>query len=69
MNENVLVELSDQQREVLLRGLRYVKSSARLTVYDPTPESVEKRDNQIKEIEFLVDHLNAAPTQGAAASV
>lgn len=69
MSENVIVELSDQQREVLLQGLRYVKSSIRLHVCDPTEDSVEQRQSQISEIESLVDHLNAAPAQGAAANV
>ncbi len=66
MSEKLTVELSGDQREVLLRGLRFVRSSLMLDVYDPTPELVEKRNSQLREVAALAEHLTNAPVVEAA---
>lgn len=57
MSQNLNVELTESQRDVLLQGLRFVRSSIMLDVYDPTPELVEKRQIRLKDITSLTDQL------------
>ncbi|MDA0833601.1 MAG: hypothetical protein O2955_05885 [Planctomycetota bacterium] len=69
MSDTYLMELNEQQREVILQGLRYVKSSLRLDVYDPTPELVEKRQRSLQEVFDLETQLQTSRTGGSAANV
>lgn len=61
MSDLLTFELSTEQREVLLRGLRYVRSSIMLDVEDPTPELVESRRTQLTKVAVLSDLLNGKP--------
>jgi len=58
MSENVTVALTKRDRDILLRGLRYVRSSLMLDVHDPDPELDADRENQLQQIQSLVDQLN-----------
>ncbi len=58
MSENVTVALTKRERDILLRGLRYVRSSLMLDVQDPDPELDADRENQLQQIQSLVDQLN-----------
>ncbi|MFN0197750.1 MAG: hypothetical protein ACKVT0_13480 [Planctomycetaceae bacterium] len=69
MSEAYLMELNEKQRDVVLQGLRYVKSSLRLDTYDPTPELVEKRQRSLQEVFALETQLQTARTGGSAANV
>lgn len=60
MGETLHVGLNESQRELLLRGLRYVRSSVLLEVVDPTPEVEAERSSQLQQINTLVSHLNSA---------
>jgi hypothetical protein len=60
MGETLHVGLNESQRELLLRGLRYVRSSVLLEVVDPTPEVEAERSNQLQQINTLVGRLNSA---------
>ena len=60
MGETLHVGLNESQRELLLRGLRYVRSSVLLEVVDPTPEVEAERSNQLQQINTLVSRLNSA---------
>ncbi|MEX0725365.1 MAG: hypothetical protein WEB58_02015 [Planctomycetaceae bacterium] len=66
MSDTYLMELNEQQREVILQGLRYVKSSLRLDIYDPTPELVEKRQRSLQEVFDLETKLQTSRTGGSA---
>lgn len=67
MSDNVTVELTKEQREVLLRGLRFVRSSIMLDVHNPTPESDTERTSQLQSISRLVNQLNGvAPSHSAS---
>jgi hypothetical protein len=66
MGENLTVGLSNDQRELLLRGLRYVRSAVLLEMEEPTPEYVAGRNSQLNEIESLVEQLNG-PEHAASA--
>ena len=46
MGENLTVGLTNDQRELLLRGLRYVRSAVLLEMDEPTPEFVAGRTSQ-----------------------
>lgn len=66
MNQSVTLDLDHQERDILLRGLRFVRSSIRLHVEDPTAETVEQRRGAIAEIEELIARLEGSPRQTAA---
>lgn len=66
MNDAISVDLDHQERDILLRGLRHVRSSVALAVCDPTPESQEQKDQDIREIEALMDRLNGSQKQSVA---
>jgi len=69
MGETLHVGLNDSQRELLLRGLRYVRSSVLLEVREPTPEVVADRTGQLQEINALVNQLSGARPPREAAKV
>ena len=58
MSNEMSIDLTDDQRKVLLKGLRYVRSSLMLEMNDPTPESERKRDDQLREIAALAGRLS-----------
>ncbi len=62
MSETTVVELSERQRELLLQGLRYVRSSVMLDIDDrPTADSQKRRATRLQEIASLVDRLTGSP--------
>ena len=68
MNETLTIGLTKQQRDLLLRGLRYVRSSVLLEPRDPSPEVDTDRRSQITEIADLVRTLSGAESKTAAVS-
>ncbi len=60
MSEALTVGLTKQQRDLILRGLRYVRSSVLLEPRDPSPEVDEDRRSQLSVISELVSHLASA---------
>ena len=69
MSETLSVGLTEQQREILLRGLRFVRSAVALEVYDSTPETDAERKNKLREIRQLAEYLEGVRPAGAAARV
>lgn len=67
MSELIHLELSDLQRELLLRGLRYVRSSRMLEIRDTDDTSAEERTTELTEIRHLVAMLDQKA--GTAATV
>lgn len=61
MSDLLTFELDKDQREVLLRGLRYVRSSVMLTPQEPTSEVVEGRSEELKKLAALSDLLSGKP--------
>lgn len=62
MTETITLEVTKEQKEILLRGLRFVRSSAMLNMNDlPTPESEEERRSEIRQVTELTEHLSRAP--------
>ena len=66
MNEAIQVELSKSEKDVLLRGLRYVRSAIMLDVRDPQEEDEQRRAGELDDIAGLVERLNAAPVVNTA---
>ena len=60
MSESLNIGLTNDQRDLLLQGLRFVRSSVLLEIHDPTPEIVETREGQLHEIETLVEQLSGS---------
>jgi len=58
MSDLLTFELSNEQRECLLRGLRYVRSSIMLDPEDPTPELIENRQKQLRKLSDLTSLLS-----------
>lgn len=67
MNDPLHLELTNRQRELLLRGLRYVRSSRMLEIRE-TPDTIAKeRRSELNEIRHLVEMLDQKT--GKAATV
>jgi hypothetical protein len=69
MSEPMNVGLTEEQREILLKGLRFVRSAVALEVYDSTPETDAQRSSKLREIRQLADYLEGVRPAGAAARV
>ncbi len=66
MSETMTLELTEKQRQLLLRGLSYVRSSIMLQIQDPTPEYVQQREAQLREVEELQQQLERTKANSAA---
>ena len=61
-----IVELTDEQRKMVLRGLRYVRSHVLLDPADPHPEVVAKREKDLEEVVELVTKIEGAAAEPAS---
>ena len=58
MSEKLNVELSERQRELLLRGLRFVRSSRMLEFRDVSDLTDDQRRDELLEIRQLAEMLD-----------
>jgi hypothetical protein len=58
MSESIQLELTDRQRDLLLRGLRYVRSSRMLEIRETPDTDAEERKSELSEIRHLVEMLD-----------
>lgn len=59
MNETITLELTKDQKEILLRGLRFVRSSIMLDINDlPTNESETERGANLRQVTELTEHVS-----------
>ena len=62
MNETITLEVTKDQKEILMRGLRFVRSQILLDINDlPDNESDEKRRADARRVAELTERLNRAP--------
>lgn len=62
MSESITLELTKDQKEILLKGLRFVRSSIMLDINDlPTNESEDERRANLRQVTELTEHVNRAP--------
>ncbi|MBC7964533.1 MAG: hypothetical protein H7Z17_01310 [Fuerstia sp.] len=55
--------MSTHERDVLLRGLRYVRSSIMLELREPTKEDTYRRSMDLDEIHMLCQRLESTDPQ------
>lgn len=63
MAESSTVELTKLQRDLVLQGLRYVRSSRRLEFRDPLAPSDEQREAELREVAILMGQLEGTPAK------
>lgn len=69
MSEKLNVELNDRQRELLLRGLRFVRSSRMLEFRDSSDITEDDRKVELSEIRQLVEMLDVKTRRSEPAAV
>ncbi len=57
MNDLLHLELTDRQRELLLRGLRFVRSSRMLEIRDSSDLTDDQRKDELGELRQLSELL------------
>jgi len=62
MSDSLTVGLTETQRNLLLRGLNYVRNSVMLEMREPSPEVTKDRTLRLHEIEMLADTLRVSET-------
>jgi hypothetical protein len=62
MSESLQIGINPEQREMILRGLRFVRSSVLLEMRNPTEDEADPRETRLREIEDLVEQLGGART-------
>ncbi len=61
MNETISLDVTKEQRDILLRGLRFVRSSIMLDINDlPTSQSDDERRVGLRQVTELTEHLSRA---------
>ena len=68
MNEMTQVELTTAQRDLLLRGLQFVRSSVKLSLGESRLPD-EQRTEQLEAIEALEEHLRGNLANQASANL
>ena len=64
MNSLLQVELTSHERDVLIRGLRYVRSAILLETRDPDPADENFRSGQLNQIQSLSERLQSSDALG-----
>jgi hypothetical protein len=61
MADSLTLELTRQQRDLVLQGLRYVRSSRRLEFREPLGPPDEQREADLREVAVLMSQLEGKP--------
>ncbi|HEY3968928.1 MAG TPA: hypothetical protein VGM05_30545 [Planctomycetaceae bacterium] len=67
MSEPMTLELTQQQRDLVLEGLRYIRSSRRFEFREPLNPQNERRDADLRVIAELMGQLDPAQVSTARA--
>jgi len=57
--QEVLSGVTEKQKDLLLRGLRFVRSSVKLGMTTPTDDVVAKRTDDLQQVEALIGQIEA----------
>lgn len=60
--QEVIGDVTAQQKELLLRGLRFVRSSVKLGMSLPTEEIDSQRSADLQQVEALIAQIDAVDT-------
>lgn len=63
---NTTIQITPEQREILLAGLRYVRSSIALEVKDWSEDVEAERDRQYEELDQIEAMLTGSSTTATA---
>jgi hypothetical protein len=63
---NTTIQITPEQREILLAGLRYVRSSVALEVKDWSDDVEAERDRQYEELDAIESMLTGSSTTATA---
>lgn len=66
MTDTQTVGLSQDQVEIVLRGLRFVRSAISMELTEYTEEGATKRSRQLREVDALVRQLGGKGERVAA---
>ncbi len=69
MSDLLQLELTDRQRELLLRGLRFVRSSRMLEIRDSSDITDDERKDELGELRELSDLLGQKAAVAKPATV
>jgi hypothetical protein len=69
MSAPLQLELNDRQRDILMRGLRFVRSSRMLEMRDTSEVTEEQRHDELTEIRQLYDLLDMKQRKHERAAV
>jgi hypothetical protein len=58
MSDFMTLELNAEQREILLKGIQWMRSRAKLTPMDPTDHVLESRATELHKLDGLAQILN-----------
>ncbi|RPI89329.1 MAG: hypothetical protein EHM42_03190 [Planctomycetaceae bacterium] len=58
MSDSLALDLNSKQRDLVLEGLRYIRSARRLAFRDPLAPPAEKRASELREIVELMGQLD-----------
>ena len=67
MTDRLTVELTAEQRKLLLRGLQHMRSPVLLEMRMPSAEVTADREEQLEHIQSLVSRLEDSRPASAAA--
>ncbi len=60
--QEVMNGVTEQQKDLLLRGLRFVRSSVKLGMSTPTAENNESRSSDLQQVEALIAQIDSLGT-------
>ena len=60
MDSLIHVDLTEQERKIIMKGLRYVRSSIMLETREPTDDNVRGRSVALDEIQMLSQRLDVS---------
>lgn len=67
MTDSQNLGLTNEQREIILRGLRFVRSAISMELLDPSEKTDSRRSEQLREVDGLVRQLTGSADRAAAA--
>ena len=67
MNEPMTLELTQHQKDLVLEGLRYIRSSRRFEFREPSQPRDERRETDLRTIADLMGQLDPASAVHAPA--
>jgi hypothetical protein len=60
MNDLIHIDLTEHERDILLKGLRFVRSSIKLETRDPSAQDELRRSGLLDEVQILSQRLEAS---------